>query len=870
MSKVKNTGRKPSVTEFTQALNLFTDRQPLIEKFISYLNDDPPKGKILFFYGDGGNGKSLFLKYLQVNFCKRFKRVNWEWMKQTFSGEVFIEQIKLAIHDLLPVAYAELDFGEKATTSENRPQEAFYGLIRLRKKLAPFNVRFPSFNFACIWYMHKTDQLDTGKMKDLVPSEEIGLLGEITDIVRNSSKFKIIGSTASILAKRLFGRSAQKKLTVWLHARGLDKELVARIKELDVETDLLDYLPDFFADDLKSRAERRVPEKIVLFFDTHDAFRGNNLQTIGSHFRADEWLRRLLVNVHQSSHIVCVVAGRERPAWNQAPRWEVELNSLEFCPLGQLSLADAENFLVRLGITDSALRNSIKRYTAENNEIHPFFLGLIADIVLAAEQSGASLQTADFSTLPLAGSKEKELIDRLISYVDPDTRNAVLALAAARAFDLEIFTALGEALKFKNTKAAFQILTGFSFVWPTERLGSNGYRIHDLLRRLFRQYEKTEIDSAHRQLEKYYRELHTAGNESAIAEAIYHASQVDQDRGALEWIVTFEKFLDSSRYQLCSALLEINREMRVADNFLMGRISQTAANYFLSTTRYADAGQEYNNAISCYDKVLEADSAHIEAHIRKGLSLRQRGMLEFRQTSYDRARQTYNDSINAYNEALALEPDNIKANIHKGNVLQWRGTLEYELGEFPLALQSYDESAQCIDRVLMNDEDNMDARGDKGNLLQRRGIVQAALERFEEAMKSYDASVAAYDKVLSFNRDNIKVLNSKANVLQLRGDLEVKQKKYKSALKSYDKSIEEFEKALALSGDYVNALNNKASTLYSRGKLKISLNEPEAGCRDLTSSFNDYTKSLTLAGNDKFIRSQAAEVAELRRARNCK
>ncbi len=44
----------------TRALKLFIDRHHLIKHFAEYINNEPVTEKILYFYGDGGNGKSLY------------------------------------------------------------------------------------------------------------------------------------------------------------------------------------------------------------------------------------------------------------------------------------------------------------------------------------------------------------------------------------------------------------------------------------------------------------------------------------------------------------------------------------------------------------------------------------------------------------------------------------------------------------------------------------------------------------------------------------------------------------------------------------------------------------------------------------------
>ena len=78
MAILDDTGQSPSITEGPRALRLFTDRHQLRWAFTSALHQDDALGKILFFRGGGGNGKSLLIRFLQTYACKRFRR--WEEM----------------------------------------------------------------------------------------------------------------------------------------------------------------------------------------------------------------------------------------------------------------------------------------------------------------------------------------------------------------------------------------------------------------------------------------------------------------------------------------------------------------------------------------------------------------------------------------------------------------------------------------------------------------------------------------------------------------------------------------------------------------------------------------------------------------------
>ena len=125
--------------------------------------------------------------------------------------------------------------------------------------------------------------------------------------------------------------------------------------------------------------------------------------------------------------------------------------------------------------------------------------------------------------------KGQELIHRLLRYVDEETNFAIRALSAARAFNLDTYLALGDALRFNPTTPAFNVLKRFSFVWEEKARGQDWYRIHNLLGRLFaeRPEDSDLLRDAHAALERYYLERVQAGDPAAITEAIYHMNHLD-------------------------------------------------------------------------------------------------------------------------------------------------------------------------------------------------------------------------------------------------------------------------------------------------------------------------------------------------------
>src|ERR1051325_4867779 len=130
-----------TITEGWRTVELFTNRYTPIRQFLFYLNEEWPSKPILFFSGDGGNGKSLLLRVLREQYCLHVRHTNWEWIKESCPQSItFVEETRRAL-DTKPVPTVLLDFG--ATKGDERPQEAFSGLLILRRALSNIGFHFP-------------------------------------------------------------------------------------------------------------------------------------------------------------------------------------------------------------------------------------------------------------------------------------------------------------------------------------------------------------------------------------------------------------------------------------------------------------------------------------------------------------------------------------------------------------------------------------------------------------------------------------------------------------------------------------------------------------------------------------------------------
>ena len=90
MAIFDQTGQTDSITTGWRAFDLFTDRHEAIRHFAAYLHDDVPRPTILCFHGDGGNGKSLLLRFLREHCCKRFRPEVWHSYLKSVPASILV------------------------------------------------------------------------------------------------------------------------------------------------------------------------------------------------------------------------------------------------------------------------------------------------------------------------------------------------------------------------------------------------------------------------------------------------------------------------------------------------------------------------------------------------------------------------------------------------------------------------------------------------------------------------------------------------------------------------------------------------------------------------------------------------------------
>ena len=551
--------------------------------------------------------------------------------------------------DALPVALLDFDMPPRG---EDRPQEAFSALLMLRRELVRYGLRFPLFDFACVVYLLKTSALTPERVRALLPTDDLDLLVESIKIITEVPGIDLAKAVLSLFSKHLSVR-----FTLYAQARNLTTADVEMIRDLDPYTELPDRLPELFAKDLSAAvAGTTAPKRVVLLFDTHEAFWGHQRALPDAVvFQRDEWVRSLLSHLSASKGVVVVLAGRDRPRWSELGR--VWSDFVDFHIVDNLACSDADRFLQRAGIDNEALRGAVIRYTSvAEDQVHPLYLAFCADVIRSASLTGTALAPHDFPTLPDTVERDRELVRHLLRYVSKEYEIAIRCLSVCRVFDEDIYLELGKTLRFDTSRSSFAIVTGFSFIWPAESMGHASYRVHSQLRRILQHLDDGVLRTAHICMEHYYRGETEGLGVSALAEAIYHANQTDWRRGVMEWMSAFKSALDDSRFSDCSILLDIRKDLTVEDDLISGEVAYLAGEYLMHVGRHTSAEREFAEAVSRYKQARSILISMEGLYDQFARVFLRKGSLETVLGRHEAAIDDFDRALAIYEEGLRSEP----------------------------------------------------------------------------------------------------------------------------------------------------------------------------------------------------------------------
>jgi len=702
---------------------LFTNRAKEIHTFAAYLNGDTPRPTILFLRGDAGIGKSVLLRYLRDQCCKRLPLSDWRSI-QAMSNDLFKEAfVQATTSQSVPFVLHNLGASPQGI---DRPQEALPALMMLRRALANYGFRFPLFDTAAVKFL-TAGRHSKAEIKAYFPSDAHPYVDQAINILTAAGS---LWCPPAVLAAPLWS-ALKDDLGTWLdryrQRRRLEHGELEEILSLDPLSELIDELPVFFARDLNTgMALDNASPRLVLFFDAHETFwRVDRDLSAGMYFERDDWLRRLLAELDRSSGIVTVVAGQEKPRWSLAPRDVISQQDIDLRTVENLNDSDASLYLDRVGIQDIAIKQRLLEIArVQKDEIHPLFLSLGAQSVLESARSGHSLTVDELPVAPGIMAAGRELIILLLKYTKAEIGFAVRALCACRSFDWDIYQIFAQSLHFIPTKPAFATLIQYHFVWKSESGAADSYRVHDLLRRLMHEHDTDgTVADAHGALERYYKQrveqtLPTATLDDVV-EAIFHANQVDWARGVEEWCSVIDEALQMGQYSVCDALVTLRESLLVETAYSRGRMAQSSGEYYRKGARYREAVNAFQTAI---DAMTEALSSPDKAEEEDALTVKAAAMGRLAeiadiQSNYTEANTYSRAALAVYDVLMQRFPTSVEARHNRGVLLTLHGEVIRHLGQPIAAATSFRHAVAVQNGILRLDPEHVEAYNNRGNAL---------------------------------------------------------------------------------------------------------------------------------------------------------
>jgi tetratricopeptide (TPR) repeat protein len=831
--------------------DLFVGRSDLIRLFCTRLQEEPETRQVIFFHGDGGNGKSSLLRFLRDKCCKLLYPHHWLEAIALADPEFVDKVVRAPVK--APALWAELDLADRLHGEETR--SPLGGVKTLRRALAGRGLRFPVYDFAYACYLRKAGRLTKEELQSGLGVEAAGLASDLLGALSRAPGAEVVGIVFELAVKRLGG-----EFEIWRRRRGVDKAYLQGLLALD-QHGLGLRLPELLALDLlASTALEDAPKRVVLFIDGHECLTAPESTPAAFQVSSrDEWLRRLIKPLlsPEGRRILVVVAGRMPPDWSRAlGDHAIDTQHVLSRPVLHLSPADSREYLRRRGITDRALQDAIVAYTQVSaGEVHPFYLSLCADTVaFAMSREGRVIEADEFRQVVQTARRGEETLGRLLSQVGRDFATAIIALSGCRGFDYDIYAVLGRALDFPPDRITFNVLTSsFSFVWRSEDERGTRYRIHDLVRRLVREGkpdgEKPVMDpgivrQADGILEAHYRSKAASGSPASIAEAIYHAYQLEPGRATEEWLDLLESNKAQGDYALGQALLAIRGDITPADPHLRGRVAAESGRYLGSLARHEEAEAEFRIALLAYDEALALGPDEAGIHRSKANALWRFGEFLAQLSRHGKAEEVYGQAVAACDQALRLAPDDAELHRNKGAALYCLGDLRAVQSRRTDAEALYTQAIASCDQALRLAPGDFRAHNSRGVAL--RGLGNLRVPSLPgEAEKLYTQAIEAYGEALRLAPDDVRVHNNRGAVLISLGNL-LAPSLPGEAEKLYTQAIGAYDQALRIAPDFVLAHNNKGNALRCLGDL-LAPSLPGEAEKLYTQAIGAYDKALRLA-----------------------
>jgi tetratricopeptide (TPR) repeat protein len=278
---------------------------------------------------------------------------------------------------------------------------------------------------------------------------------------------------------------------------------------------------------------------------------------------------------------------------------------------------------------------------------------------------------------------------------------------------------------------------------------------------------------------------------------------------------------------------------------------------------------KYDEAIACYDKVIEINPKNKWGWINKGAALDDLGKYEEAIKTYDKAIEIHPESADIWcNKGFSL--DNMGK--HGDAMVAFNKAIEIK-SKFAAAwngrgialanMERYEEAIEAYNKAIAIRPKFTFAWNNKGLALANQGKSEEAIKAFDKAieldpkdayawnnkgtaladMEKYDEAIQVYDKAIQINPQDALYWSNKGNALYNKGEYEEAIKTLDKAIEidpqaatawankgytlgqlgEYEEAIKAYDESIRLNPQYADAWNLKGYAFYKEGKYNEAI-----------------------------------------------
>lgn len=404
-----------------------SSRTHIQEVAAEVLSKENGTGKVFSIYGTGGLGKTFLMEELYSDFTHKFTH-NTVVTRHSFEGEEITSEEKILkeLSDLL----------------------AFNGVPSPTFRMNYYAWKAKASNFALAKAEFCAD-FEQAKNKGVEISTILsGLAAPFIDQFTRGLGGSILNAAIEIGVYAADSIKSAKACNEW-------KSLTEEKTSSDLKTSL--------AASLKSDIEAwtgRNERKLIFFLDTFE-----KLGWVAGEWRVGryDWAK----TISEAKGSLWIVAGRCRLAWRNVVRFPVQLEPM--------SLTEADELLVKCGVSDSELRS----LAVEKAGGIPVYLIMLADMINRSSFTEARrnlLYIVDYDNL----------VEVYLRGLDASLKPAIYTAAFIEYWDYEFMMAVGDSFVDPNAIAQLENL---SFVWKRQ----DSFEMHEIVADLIRRSAKGPV-----------------------------------------------------------------------------------------------------------------------------------------------------------------------------------------------------------------------------------------------------------------------------------------------------------------------------------------------------------------------------------------